>query len=180
MANPNPKNMLDDTGLEIVNSLRRIAAGMCGTEPVEERIRYTDNPSNMLDSTGKKLVQALEEIGEAIMNGAGGGVVPAATEETDGLMSAADKAKLDAFGAADTYITLTDVALISSLLPIVGDPESLPEEAEPGQAVFVEDTGELYVNTASGWVRISGSGGEGIPTDLIDQIISEETDNGKP
>ena len=171
MANPNPKNLLDDTGREMLNAIRRILAALSGTEPELVAINYRDNNVNLLDRTGKQMAAGLDGIADVLRSDAGGGSRPA-SETSAGLMSAEDKRKLNAFYSADTYVTQEMLAGRTGV-KVVEDESGMPEGSE-GDMVLVASSGTLRVCDGSAWVTIAGSGC--IPESEVIRIISEEVD----
>ena len=170
MADRNDKNLLDDTGLEMVNALRRILTALSGTETHAVRINYRDNNFNLLDKTGKLLVESLTSIAETLeQGGSTGGVVLPASAERDGLMSAADKVKLDAFSAAGVYVSQNMLDALTGVR-IVDSEDALPEGTE-GQLVLVASDGVLNLYDGTTWLALTGGIGE---QDVL-RIIGEET-----
>ena len=163
MANPNYKNILDDTGRELVNVLRRIVGKLSGNTPEMEKINYVDNNFNLLDSTGKKMVEALAEIEHHMGNGEGGNI-SLATEDTSGLMSAEDKRKLDAFEDASSYVTGVDPDVV-----FLSAPEELPETGRADVLYVMASPFGLYRYDIS-WERL----GELDESDVLAIIREEE------
>ena len=161
----NDKNLLDDTGREMVNALRHIESVLTGRTPEMEKINYRDNNFNLLDRTGKKIVAGIEAIAASVS--AGGSSVPA-TAEHDGLMSAGDKAKLDAFGEADMYLT---VDMVQAMGAVLVDTEMELPEAVPGQLALVRADNSLRIYDGIRWQIVS----EPCMTEQdVLQIIGEE------
>ncbi len=75
----------------------------------------------------------------------------AATGSIAGLMSAADKNKLDAFGTADTYALKTDLTSLYRFRGSVETENDLPEEAEVGDVYDVLETDMNYAYNGSWW-----------------------------
>ena len=155
----NDKNLLDDTGREMVNALRRIAGVMTGQMPEMEKINYRDNNFNLLDKTGKKIVAGLEAIADSV--NVSGPAVPA-TEEHSGLMSAEDKAKLNAFGPANTYLTID---MLTAMGAAVVDTE--------GQLALVRADNGLRIYNGEDWQILAEPG---MTEQDILQIIREESE----
>ena len=76
----------------------------------------------------------------------------AATSSVAGLMAAADKAKLDAFGDASTYALKSDISTVYKYKGSVDNYEALPaDENEVGDVYNLNDTGMNYVWTGTAW-----------------------------
>ena len=163
----NDKNLLDDTGREMVNALRRIAGVMTGQMPEMEKINYRDNNFNLLDKTGKKIVAGLEAIADSVT--VSGPAVPA-TEEHSGLMSAEDKAKLNAFGPANTYLTID---MLTAMGAAVVDTEDELPEAVLGQLALVRADNGLRIYNGQDWQILAEPG---MTEQDILQIIREESE----
>lgn len=172
MANPNPKNLLDDTGQEMLNAIRRILGTLAGTEPELAAINYRDNNVNMLDRTGKQLVADLNGIADVLASDAGSASRPA-SETSAGLMSPEDKRKLNAFYPADTYVT-QEMLLGRTGVRIIEQEGDLPAGSE-GEIVLIAPAGVLRVYDGQSWVTVAGPGST-IPESEVIRIIAEEVD----
>jgi len=76
----------------------------------------------------------------------------AASSSVAGLMSAADKAKLDAFGAASTYALKSDISTVYKYKGSVDNYEALPSDSNTvGDVYNLNDTGMNYVWTGTAW-----------------------------
>ena len=76
----------------------------------------------------------------------------AATSSVAGLMAAADKAKLDAFGDASTYALKSDISTVYKYKGSVDNYAALPQdENEVGDVYNLNDTGMNYVWTGTAW-----------------------------
>ena len=132
-------NLLDDTGMEMVNALREIRGLLSGEQLAPEVIRRTDHPVIMLDSTGQKLVAELKGIsgllGSGVLDGGSGAGTPADT----------------ALGAA--LRRLMDSGRLSSLEK--GDPMVLAEagnaSATPFRGLARMQEGRLEVHDGAAW-----------------------------
>lgn len=76
----------------------------------------------------------------------------AASSSVAGLMSAADKAKLDAFGDASTYALKSDISTVYKYKGSVDNYAALPgEDNTVGDVYNLNDTGMNYVWTGTAW-----------------------------
>jgi len=75
----------------------------------------------------------------------------AATASANGLMSKADKAKLDAFGAASTYAKKSDLTNVYKYKGSVKTKADLPTGATGGDVYNVEADGMNYGWTGAAW-----------------------------
>lgn len=162
----NDKNLLDDTGMEMVNALRRIEGALTGQMPEMEQINYRDNNFNLLDKTGKKIVAGLEAIAGSVPSS--GQAIPA-TPEHSGLMSAEDKAKLDAFGEASTYLTVDQFTAMGAA--VVDTVEEL-QDAVKGQLAMVREDNCLRIYDGDQWIVLSEPG---MTEQDVLRIIGEES-----
>lgn len=99
-----------------------------------------------------------------------------ATSSTAGLMSGADKSKLDAFQAASNYALKSDISTVYKYKGSVANYEALPQDSnQTGDTYNLTDTGMNYVWTGTAWdalgqvFTISSMG-----TELIDSIMAGE------
>ena len=81
----------------------------------------------------------------------------AATSSAAGLMSAADKEKLDAFGAASTYALKSDIASAVNYKGSVATTSALPSGASTGDMYNVAADGHNYVWDGSSWDDLGGT-----------------------
>ncbi|MBQ8094880.1 MAG: hypothetical protein IJ242_15105 [Clostridia bacterium] len=74
------------------------------------------------------------------------------TQSAAGLMSATDKAKLDAFGSADTYALKSDITNVYRYKGSVAKVEDLPNTGNtPGDVYDVQERGINYAWTGTAW-----------------------------
>ena len=99
--------------------------------------------------------------------------IPVATQSADGLMSLADKTKLDGIQAGATAGGGTGGGA-----SVTTDPTA-PSNPSDGDLWFNEDTAELYVYTDSlnAWIQTNGGGGSG--GDLVESPELEFTTTGE-
>lgn len=93
----------------------------------------------------------------------------AATTSSAGLMSAADKSKLDGFGAASTYALKSDITNVYKYKGSVAAAADLPASATAGDVYNVEADGMNYGWTGSAWDALGASF-------TIDAITNAEID----
>lgn len=93
----------------------------------------------------------------------------AATTSAAGLMSAADKSKLDGFGAASTYALKSDITNVYKYKGSVAATADLPASATAGDVYNVEADGMNYGWTGSAWDALGASF-------TIDAITNAEID----
>lgn len=93
----------------------------------------------------------------------------AATTSAAGLMSAADKSKLDGFGAASTYALKSDITNVYKYKGSVATAADLPASATAGDVYNVEADGMNYGWTGSAWDALGASF-------TIDAITNAEID----
>ena len=148
------KNLTDDTGMDIVHALRRIAEARGGPRAVIEPINRRDNAFNVLDRTGRKMAEALEWIASAPGGSASYGP---ATRDRDGLMSREDKAALEDLLGQDP-LGQTD---------LVRDMEDLPDTAGAGSLRYCMGIG-LLVYGEDGWTLCAQALGEEEVEALLD------------
>ena len=65
-------NLMDDTGKEIVNAIRRVKAKLSGEDAEELAIDYRDHNLIILDQTGKMIAEAIDEVASHAGQGGGG------------------------------------------------------------------------------------------------------------
>lgn len=97
-----------------------------------------------------------------------------ATASANGLMSAADKSKLDGFGAADTYALKSDLSGVYKRKGSVASETDLPASGNTSGDVYnVEDTGMNYAWDGTAWDPLGGSFDlEAITNQEIDTILA--------
>lgn len=97
-----------------------------------------------------------------------------ATASVNGLMSAADKSKLDGFGAADTYALKSDLSSVYKYKGSVASETDLPASGKASGDVYnVEDTGMNYAWDGTAWDPLGGSFDlEAITNQEIDTILA--------
>ena len=97
-----------------------------------------------------------------------------ATASANGLMSAADKSKLDGFGTADTYALKSDLSSVYKYKGSVASETDLPASGNASGAVYnVEDTGMNYAWNGTVWDPLGGSFDlEAISNQEIDTILA--------
>jgi hypothetical protein len=97
-----------------------------------------------------------------------------ATASANGLMSAADKSKLDGFGAADTYALKSDLSSVYKYKGSVASETDLPASGNTSGDVYnVEDTGMNYAWDGTAWDPLGGSFDlEAITNQEIDAILA--------
>ena len=97
-----------------------------------------------------------------------------ATASANGLMSAADKSKLDGFGTADTYALKSDLSSVYKYKGSVASETDLPASGNTSGAVYnVEDTGMNYAWNGTAWDPLGGSFDlEAITNQEIDTILA--------
>lgn len=97
-----------------------------------------------------------------------------ATASANGLMSAADKSKLDGFGTADTYALKSDLSSVYKYKGSVASETDLPASGNTSGAVYnVEDTGMNYAWDGTAWDPLGGSFDlEAITNQEIDTILA--------
>lgn len=97
-----------------------------------------------------------------------------ATASANGLMSAADKSKLDGFGAADTYALKSDLSSVYKYKGSVASETDLPASGNTSGDVYnVEDTGMNYAWDGTAWDPLGGSFDlEAITNQEIDTILA--------
>lgn len=97
-----------------------------------------------------------------------------ATASANGLMSAADKSKLDGFGAADTYALKSDLSSVYKYKGSVASETDLPAGGNTSGDVYnVEDTGMNYAWAGTAWDPLGGSFDlEAITNQEIDTILA--------
>ena len=97
-----------------------------------------------------------------------------ATASANGLMSAADKSKLDGFGAADTYALKSDLSSVYKYKGSVASETDLPASGNTSGDVYnVEDTGMNYAWDGTAWDPLGGSFDlEAISNQEIDTILA--------
>ena len=157
-------NLMDDTGREIVNALRRMRARLSGRKEEELPIDYRDHHMIILDRTGKLIAEAIEGVTEQLSGEAAGGL---ATAEKDGLMDRRDKQKLDAFLPADFYAGKKD---IEGCMRYLGEVRQLPGEAAAGDCCGMQ--GNLYLYDGSVWI-CSGSTAEALSMPELEALLRE-------
>ena len=81
----------------------------------------------------------------------------AATTSAAGLMSAADKSKLDGFGAASTYALKSEITNVYKYKGSVAAVANLPASATAGDVYNVEADGMNYGWTGSAWDALGAS-----------------------
>ena len=101
-------NLLDDTGMEMVNALREIRGLLSGEQLAPEVIRRTDHPVIMLDSTGRKLVAELKGIsgllGALVPDGGSGAGTPQDTALGAALRRLMDSGRLQSLEKGDPMV----------------------------------------------------------------------------
>lgn len=97
-----------------------------------------------------------------------------ATASANGLMSAADKSKLDGFGTADTYALKSDLSSVYKYKGSVASETDLPASGKTSGDVYnVEDTGMNYAWDGTAWDPLGGSFDlEAITNQEIDTILA--------
>lgn len=97
-----------------------------------------------------------------------------ATASANGLMSAADKSKLDGFGTADTYALKSDLSSVYKYKGSVASETDLPTSGNTSGDVYnVEDTGMNYAWDGTAWDPLGGSFDlEAISNQEIDTILA--------
>ena len=97
-----------------------------------------------------------------------------ATASANGLMSAADKSKLDGFGTADTYALKSDLSSVYKYKGSVASETDLPASGKTSGDVYnVEDTGMNYAWDGTAWDPLGGSFDlEAITNQEIDAILA--------
>ena len=106
-------------------------------------------------------------------NGTLSGTYSVASSSANGLMSSADKTKLDAFGAADTYALKTDLSNVYTYKGSVAAVAGLPSGVTVGDVYNVEATGMNYAWTGTEWDALGEILSiESISNSDIDTILS--------
>ena len=80
-----------------------------------------------------------------------------ATSSDAGLMSSTDKAKLDAFSSASSYVLKSDVVNAYVYKGSVANMSLLPSNADNGDVYNVEADGMNYAWTGTAWDALGGS-----------------------
>ena len=100
--------------------------------------------------------------------------LPAATTTAKGAMSAADKAKLDAFGNASDYALKSDLTSLYKYMGSVATLNDLPTGATTGQVYNVESNGMNYAWDGAAWDALGQLFSiDSIGNDEIDSLIKK-------
>lgn len=159
------------------------AAGTSGLVPAPTSMNWTDllrgdgrwcTLSLSLDSGTNQLRLATVDRNGSITSVHGLVTLPNATQSLSGLMSTADKTKLDAFGAASDYALKSDITSMYKHKGSVSAVTNLPASGNTAGDVYnVTATGMNYV-----WVEDNGSGSWDALGEVftIDNITNSEID----